>query len=81
MNKNRMEAFSDGVVAILITIMILEVRPPADPMWLALRSIVPSLLAYVLSFIMLGIYWSNHRHMLQATARINGAVLPFSLPS
>ena len=74
-NKNRMEAFSDGVVAILITIMILELHPPADPTWLALQSIIPSLLAYVLSFIMLGIYWSNHHHMLQATTRINGAIL------
>lgn len=75
MNKSRMEAFSDGVVAILITIMILELHPPADPTWLALQSIVPSLLAYVLSFLMLGIYWSNHHHMLQATTRINGSVL------
>jgi uncharacterized membrane protein len=70
-----MEAFSDGVVAILITIMILELHPPPDATWAALQPIVPSLLAYVLSFIMLGIYWSTHHHMLQATTRINGAVL------
>jgi len=75
MNKNRMEAFSDGVVAILITIMILELHPPAGSDWAALRPIVPSALAYVLSFIYLGIYWNNHHHMLHATDRINGSIL------
>ena len=75
MDKHRMEAFSDGVVAILITIMILELHPPAGTDWAALAPIVPSALTYVLSFIFLGIYWSNHHHMLQATERINGAIL------
>jgi TMEM175 potassium channel family protein len=75
MDKHRMEAFSDGVVAILITIMILELRPPAGSDWTALDAVVPSVLTYVLSFVLLGIYWSNHHHMLQATDRINGAIL------
>lgn len=75
MNKHRMEAFSDGVVAILITIMILELHPPAGSDWTALRPMIPSALAYVLSFVLLGIYWNNHHHMLQATGRINGAIL------
>lgn len=70
-----MEAFSDGVVAILITIMILELHSPAGSDWAALRPIIPSALAYVLSFVLLGIYWNNHHHMLQATDRINGAIL------
>ncbi len=75
MDKHRMEAFSDGVVAILITIMILELHPPAGSDWASLVPIVPSVLTYVLSFVFLGIYWSNHHHMLQATDRINGAIL------
>lgn len=75
LNKHRMEAFSDGVVAILITIMILELHSPAGSDWAALRPIIPSALAYVLSFVLLGIYWNNHHHMLQATDRINGAIL------
>jgi uncharacterized membrane protein len=70
-----MEAFSDGVVAILITIMILELHPPAGAGWAALQPIIPSVLTYVLSFVFLGIYWNNHHHMLQATSRINGAIL------
>lgn len=75
MNKHRMEAFSDGVVAILITIMILELHPPAGSDWAALQPLIPSTLAYVLSFVFLGIYWNNHHHMLQATDRINGGIL------
>ncbi len=70
-----MEAFSDGVVAILITIMILELHPPVGYDWAALRPIIPSVLTYVLSFIYLGIYWNNHHHMLQATDSVNGAIL------
>ena len=70
-----MEAFSDGVVAILITIMILELHPPAGSDWAALKPVIPSVLTYVLSFIYVGIYWNNHHHMLQATGRINGAIL------
>jgi TMEM175 potassium channel family protein len=75
MNKHRMEAFSDGVVAILITIMILELHPPAGTSWAALMVVVPSVLTYVLSFVLLGIYWSNHHHMLEATDHINGGIL------
>jgi uncharacterized membrane protein len=75
MDKHRMEAFSDGVVAILITIMILELHAPDGSSWAALQPIIPSLLAYVLSFVFLGIYWNNHHHMLQATDRINGTIL------
>jgi len=74
-NKTRLEAFSDGVIAIIITIMVLELRPPHDADWSALRPLLPSFLSYVLSFVYLGIYWSNHHHMLQATRRVNGATL------
>jgi uncharacterized membrane protein len=73
--KTRLEAFSDGVIAILITIMVLELRAPHGADWSSLRAVVPSLLWYVLSFVFLGIYWSNHHHLLQATERINGATL------
>ena len=75
MNKNRMEAFTDGVVAILVTIMILELHSPVGSDWAALQPIIPSALAYVLSFVLLGIYWNNHHHMLHATDRINGGIL------
>ncbi|HEY2374560.1 MAG TPA: TMEM175 family protein [Gemmatimonadaceae bacterium] len=75
MNKSRLEAFSDGVIAILITIMVLELHTPHGSDWSALRAAVPSLLTYLLSFVFLGIYWNNHHHMLQATQRINGATL------
>jgi len=75
MHKGRLEAFSDGVIAVLITIMVLELKVPhgADPD--TLRPLVPIFLTYVLSFVFLGIYWNNHHHMLQATERINGAIL------
>src|SRR5437667_11889969 len=75
MNKGRLEAFSDGVLAILITIMVLELRIPEGPTLRALVPLVPILLTYVLSFVYLGIYWNNHHHLLQATERINGRVL------
>ena len=75
MSKTRLEAFSDGVIAILITIMVLELRPPHGADLVALRGLVPSFLSYLLSFIFLGIYWNNHHHMLNATDRVNGAVL------
>src|SRR5215813_338878 len=75
MNKGRLEAFSDGVIAILITIMVLELRTPEGTTWEALGSRVPVLLIYVLSFVFLGIYWNNHHHLLQATERINGRIL------
>jgi uncharacterized membrane protein len=75
MSKGRLEAFSDGVIAILITIMVLELRVPHDPTWHALRELSPKLFAYALSFVFLGIYWNNHHHMFHATRRITGAVL------
>ena len=75
MSKTRLEAFSDGVIAILITIMVLELRVPHGADWAALRPIAPTFLSYVLSFVFLGIYWSNHHHMLHLTTRINGAIL------
>ena len=70
-----MEAFSDGVIAILITIMVLELHIPQSSDGSALRPLVPVFLTYVLSFVNLGIYWNNHHHLLQATARINGTIL------
>src|SRR5919205_3235158 len=75
MPKGRLEAFSDGVIAILITIMVLELHMPEGVTWEALRHDLPVLFAYALSFVYLGIYWNNHHHMLQATRRINGATL------
>src|SRR5947209_6253874 len=75
MNKGRLEAFSDGVIAILITIMVLELRVPRGADWEALRPLVPVFLTYVLSFVNLGIYWNNHHHMLHATERVNGKIL------
>jgi uncharacterized membrane protein len=75
MSTGRMEAFSDGVIAILITVMVLELPTPHGTTWAALREAAPVLLSYVLSFVYLGIYWSNHHHMLQATDRVNGLIL------
>ena len=75
MSKSRLEAFSDGVIAIIITIMVLELRAPHGADWTALRPLVPSLLSYLLSFVFLGIYWNNHHHLFQATERINGVTL------
>jgi uncharacterized membrane protein len=70
-----MEAFSDGVIAILITIMVLELPIPEGTEWADLHDDLPVLLAYVLSFVYLGIYWNNHHHMLQATKHVNGLIL------
>jgi uncharacterized membrane protein len=75
MPTNRMEAFSDGVIAILITVMVLELRVPHGTTWGALHESVPTLLTYVLSFVYLGIYWNNHHHMLMVTRRVDGLVL------
>ena len=74
-SKSRLEAFSDGVIAIIITIMVLELRAPEDTSWTALRPLVPVFLSYVLSFVFVGIYWSNHHHLLQATHHVSGGVL------
>src|SRR6478735_6029609 len=75
MSKSRMEAFSDGVIAILITIMVLELTGPHEPTLAALRPLIPTFLSYVLSFIYLGIYWNNHHHLIQAVQHVNGRVL------
>jgi uncharacterized membrane protein len=74
-SKHRLEAFSDGVIAILITIMVLELRPPEGTHWSALRPLLPVLSAYTLSFLFVGIYWNNHHHMLLVTDTINGAIM------
>ncbi|HEX3824234.1 MAG TPA: TMEM175 family protein [Mycobacteriales bacterium] len=75
MPTSRMEAFSDGVIAILITVMVLELHDPHGTDWSALRKTTPTLLTYVLSFIYLGIYWNNHHHLLMATDKVDGLVL------
>src|SRR5215218_6802054 len=75
MKKSRLEAFSDGMIAIIITIMVLELKIPHGSDWSALRPLVPVFLSYVLSFVYLGIYWVNHHHMLHMTDRINGKIL------
>jgi len=75
MHKGRLEAFSDGVIAILITIMVLELHAPRDANAASLKPLLPVFLSYLLSFIFIGIYWNNHHHMLQAVTRVNGAAL------
>ena len=75
MSKNRLEAFSDGVIAILITIMVLELDIPREPGFAALRGLAPVFFSYVLSFIYLGIYWNNHHHLWQAGKLVNGRIL------
>ena len=75
MDKDRLLAFSDGVIAIIITIMVLELRPPHEPTWPALLHIAPTFLSYVLSFVYVAIYWNNHHHMMQTVERVNGAIL------
>jgi uncharacterized membrane protein len=75
MHKGRLEAFSDAVIAILMTIMVLELHAPHGPKLSELQAAVPTLLGYLLSFVFLGIYWNNHHHMLQAVKNVNGAVL------
>ncbi|MEJ2696456.1 MAG: TMEM175 family protein [Candidatus Sulfobium sp.] len=75
MRKNRLESFSDGFLAIIITIMVLEMKVPHSADFRALGSLMPVLLSYVLSFVYLGIYWNNHHHMLHATQRVTGGIL------
>ena len=75
MSKSRIEAFSDGVIAILITIMVLEFRVPEGADVRAIAPLLPVFLTYVLSYVFLGIYWNNHHHLLQASDRINGGIL------
>jgi uncharacterized membrane protein len=73
--KERLTAFSDGVVAIIITIMVLELKVPHGAGWADLTKLAPIFLSYVLSFVYVGIYWNNHHHLLHAAERVNGAVL------
>lgn len=75
MSPKRLEAFSDGVIAIIITIMVLELRPPEGLGFDGLQPLVPKLLAYLLSFILVGIYWNNHHHLFHVVERIDGAVM------
>ncbi|MBX6364857.1 MAG: DUF1211 domain-containing protein [Gemmatimonadetes bacterium] len=75
MGSTRLEAFSDAVLAIIITIMVLELRAPHSADWSALRPLWPVFLSYVLSFVSLGVYWNNHHHMLHVTDHVNGAIL------
>ncbi|EHQ28022.1 TMEM175 family protein [Mucilaginibacter paludis] len=75
MNKGRLEAFSDGVIAIIITIMVLEMKVPHGDTIESIKPLLPVFLSYILSFIYIGIYWNNHHHMLQAAHTVNGAIL------
>jgi uncharacterized membrane protein len=75
MNKGRLEAFSDGVLAVIITIMVLEMKSPHGSALVALRPVLPVFLSYLLSFVYIGIYWNNHHHLLHAAQHVNGAVL------
>ncbi len=75
MKPNRLEAFSDGVLAIIITIMVLELKVPHGHELSDLKPLLPVFLTYILSFVYLGIYWNNHHHMMHATRRVNGAIL------
>jgi len=75
MGKGRLEAFSDGVIAIIITIMVLELKVPHDTSLAGLRELLPVMLSYVLSFVFIGIYWNNHHHLLHAVTHVNGRIL------
>jgi uncharacterized membrane protein len=75
LSKGRLEAFSDGVIAIIITIMVLELKVPHGDDWAALRPRIPVFLSYVLSYVLLGIYWNNHHHLFQAVRHVNGRIL------
>jgi uncharacterized membrane protein len=75
MTKGRLEAFSDGVLAIIITIMVLELKPPHSDSLASLGHLWPVIISYVLSFVIIGIYWNNHHHMFQAASKISGSVL------
>lgn len=75
MNKTRLEAFSDGVLAIIITIMVLEIKMPHGTSWDAMKSILPSLGSYLLSFLVIGIYWGNHHHLLHSLHKVSGKII------
>lgn len=74
-DADRLEAFSDGVIAVIITIMVLELKPPHGADWAALRPTLPTFAAYVMSFVFVGIYWNNHHHMLRATNGVDGRAM------
>jgi len=75
MTKGRLEAFSDGVLAIIITIMVLELKVPEGSDWESLKPLMPKFLAYIFSFIYVGIYWNNHHHLFQVVKNVNGKIL------
>lgn len=75
MNKSRLEAFSDGVIAIIITIMVLELKIPHGDDWLALQNLAPKFISYVISFIYVAIYWNNHHHMIHTVKSVSGGIL------
>ncbi len=75
MTKTRVEAFSDGVIAIIITIMVLEMKVPHEATWTALQKLWPVFLSYIVSFLMLGIYWGNHHHLIHSIKEVNGSVM------
>jgi uncharacterized membrane protein len=75
MNKNRLEAFSDGVLAIIITIMVLEIKLPETANLLGLKLLLPTLISYILSFALIGVYWNNHHHLLQSLKKVNSAIM------
>src|SRR3569832_2256932 len=75
MTRSRLEAFSDGVIAIIITIMVLELRPPEGDSWAALIVLSPKFVAYAMSFVYIGIYWNNHHHLMHTVERVAGAIL------
>src|SRR5215468_5632751 len=79
MTRGRLEAFSDGVLAILVTIMVLELRIPQGADVAALRAVLPAFLTYVMSFVFLGIFWSNHHHMFHLVDRVSGGILMANL--
>src|SRR5687767_15469523 len=75
MTKTRMEAFSDGVIAIIITIMVLELKAPHDTSWTAIKPLLPVFISYVLSFIVVAIYWGNHHHLVHTVSHVNSGIL------
>jgi uncharacterized membrane protein len=75
MNKGRLEAFSDGVIAIIITIMVMELKAPTEPTWAALCELAPIFFGYVVSFLYVGIYWNNHHHLFQSVKTVDGPIL------
>lgn len=75
MNKNRLEAFSDGVLAIIITIMVLEFKMPHSAEWISLKALFPKFISYIISFMYVAIYWNNHHHLLHATKKISSGIM------